>query len=169
MDNRISDIFHDLSYRCVNKQHNLTRFIMKHVLWIMFFSILSSPVYSSIFNEEHHYTKEEIEYYRLVQTITIIDWAQTIHIASEPEHFEELNPFLGKHPSLTEVHRFGIARMAIQHLLFISAPDLYRKTAMIEFAILGALAVINNQHYGVDPYFKIAQSIPLVISYTWKF
>jgi hypothetical protein len=163
------EICHGLSYVGVNKQHpTSTIFTMKRLLFVLL-TILSLSSYASVFDEEHHYTKEEIEYYRLVQTITVIDWAQTVHIATESEHYREGNPLLGEHPSIATVHKFGLGRMVLQHLLFVTVPDSSRKTVMLEFAILGALAIIRNQHLGVDPYFKVPQAMPLIISYTWKF
>jgi len=159
------EIIHTFSYWYVNNilpHHTLRMSIQKLFLFILFF--IPSLSYA-----EDKYTKEQVDMYRLVQTITVIDWAQTIHIASESDNYSELNPLLDKHPSVQDVNRFVIKRMIVQHLMFALAPPSDKRNIMLEFAIIGGLCILRNQYLGVEPHFKAYQAIPLAISYTWKF
>lgn len=53
--------------------------------------------------------------------LSLVDWGQTRHIARHPEKYRELNPLLGKHPSLGDVNRHRIVTtgllMAAAHWL----------------------------------------------------
>ena len=41
--------------------------------------------------------------------VTLIDYGQTLNIASHPERWEEKNPILGKHPSRSQVNAYFAA------------------------------------------------------------
>ena len=42
----------------------------------------------------------------------VIDWLQTRYIAKHPAGFYELNPFLGKHPSVLKVNMYFLGCIA---------------------------------------------------------
>lgn len=50
-----------------------------------------------------------------------IDWAQTRHIAREPDKFYEFNPLLGEHPSVKRVDSYmlvsALAHTAVSYVL----------------------------------------------------
>lgn len=71
---------------------------------------------------------------------TLQDWAQTSKFLRDPEHFEEGNPLLGKHPSQAKMTGFGVLADAAQYAGYKALPDDYKTP----FALLSALASISN-------------------------
>lgn len=77
-----------------------------------------------------------------------VDWAQTRHIARNPDRFRELNPLIGRHPSLGEVNRHFIVSTA---LMFAAAHYLpqYRTRLLQVYVVVGAGYVVHNIGIGV--------------------
>lgn len=80
----------------------------------------------------------------------LIDYAQTLQISRDPEHYYEINPILGSHPSTERVHAYmvgsGLAHVAIAYLL----PKPYREifqsgTLMLKIGIVKHNADIGLQ------------------------
>lgn len=88
--------------------------------------------------------------YAAAQGATIIDWAQTRSFIKQPDKFAEGNPLLGRNPSQGRVDAFMAGRLGLQHLLFTSVPEAYRKPVMIGFAVTSWAAVVSNHSIGVQ-------------------
>lgn len=78
----------------------------------------------------------------------VIDWGQTRTIAMHPEHWHEVNPILGAHPSIGRVNAYFIATYAGNLLLARILPDKWRKlyltgATMIEFGFAAHNASIG--------------------------
>lgn len=50
-----------------------------------------------------NWTKEDTNREIVYSVLHVVDWQQTRTIAANPERYKELNPLLGKHPSIQEV------------------------------------------------------------------
>lgn len=48
----------------------------------------------------------------MANAAVVADWGQTRHIANNPDKFMETNPDLGRHPTVEEVDRYFVARLA---------------------------------------------------------
>ena len=49
------------------------------------------------------------------QALHLVDWGQTLDIASQPKKYHELNPAMGKHPSRSKVNLY-MAASALLHV-----------------------------------------------------
>jgi hypothetical protein len=81
--------------------------------------------------------------------VTTIDWRQTREIAEHPDRYYEMNPILGKHPSVGRVNTYFLVT-AVGHVLITHAvPHPYRP--YWQYISIGASAacVINNQSIGL--------------------
>ena len=56
-----------------------------------------------------------------------IDWMQTRYIAKHPDEYHEINPLMGKHPSVGEVNRYMAASAILHTGITKSLPGEYRK------------------------------------------
>jgi len=85
----------------------------------------------------------------LYQGLHLIDWAQTITIAQNPDQYHENNFILGKHPSVAGVNIY-MGASAILHLsLTLLVPDHYRGLWQWASIIGTAYVVGRNHHIGV--------------------
>ena len=51
-------------------------------------------------------------HFLMTQAPLLLDWGQTLNIAQHPDHWHELNPLLGPHPSTGSVNMyFGLATL----------------------------------------------------------
>lgn len=71
---------------------------MKIVLMILFLA-LTSPAHAD-------WTKTDTAFQVGYSILHVIDWGTTRDIAKNPNKFHELNPILGKHPSVGEVDTY---------------------------------------------------------------
>ena len=84
----------------------------------------------------HAWTDTQKALYLSAQVATVIDWAQTRHIAKNPDKFQEVNPLIGKNPSTNKVDAFMAGRMVANHLIargindrrFQTIPCMHNKT-----------------------------------------
>ena len=58
--------------------------------------------------------------------INAVDWAQTRYIAKHSNQFEELNPILGKHPSISQVNWYFLSETIGHSLVTYAIPARWR-------------------------------------------
>ena len=63
----------------------------------------------------------------VITGIHVIDWGQTRNIANNPDRFYELNPMLGKHPSLNEVDKYFVGLIAVHAGISFVLPEKLRR------------------------------------------
>lgn len=79
----------------------------------------------------------------------IIDWGQTLDIARNPHRFYEINPIMGRHPSVGKVNSYMLASAIIHPLISYHLPQPYRKYwQYVTISISGGL-VIHNFNIGL--------------------
>lgn len=61
------------------------------------------------------WSKQDIALEGVYLVLHLIDWGQTRQIANDPEHYHEMNPIIGKHPSTGRVDVY-MATSALLHL-----------------------------------------------------
>jgi hypothetical protein len=78
-----------------------------------------------------------------------VDWGQTRTIARNPARFNELNPFLGEHPSVGRVDRYFALAMLGTVGLAIALPSEYRKIFLYGLILRETAVVITNYSIGI--------------------
>lgn len=112
--------------------------------------ILALILTSSLVFAFDEWTKEDT--YREVawQTLNLIDWKQTLIIANNPDHYKEINPIIGEHPSRGKVNTY-MAVGAVSHLaMSYVLPKEYR--VIFQYFTIGtsAYCVGNNISIGLQ-------------------
>jgi hypothetical protein len=85
----------------------------------------------------------------VANTMIILDWAQTKHIATDDDYYEA-NPILGKHPSASEVDNFFAASLLLTNLVGGFLPVVYQTTWFKVVSVTRAGVVAHNAYLGVD-------------------
>lgn len=79
----------------------------------------------------------------------ILDWGQTLDIARNPHRFYEINPILGRHPSVGKVDTYMLLSTIIHPIISYHLPQPYRKYwQYVTISITGGL-VIHNFNIGL--------------------
>uniref|UniRef100_A0A6M3L9F7 Uncharacterized protein n=1 Tax=viral metagenome TaxID=1070528 RepID=A0A6M3L9F7_9ZZZZ len=83
------------------------------------------------------------------QAVHAIDYGQTLEIARQPNKYHELNPIMGKHPSVGTVNTYMIASAVLHPVISYLLPSKYRATWQYISIIVSSGCVINNYHIGL--------------------
>jgi len=90
------------------------------------------------------WTKEDTMREVVWGIIHVIDWGQTLEIARQPNRYYEMNPILGKHPSVGNVNLYMATSLIVHPMISYFLPKKYRKAwQYISIGISGG-CVINN-------------------------
>jgi len=79
--------------------------MVKVIVLIIF--LIATPCYAWDRND----TLREVAW----QGLHLVDWGQTLNIAKEPTLYHEINPLMGKHPSVGKVNTY-MCLSALTHL-----------------------------------------------------
>jgi hypothetical protein len=82
-------------------------------------------------------------------TTIAIDWGQTRYIARHPQTYHEINPILGKHPSVGKVDRYFAASMLGTVGIAMVLPTTYRKYWLGGVAVFELGFIIHNKNLGI--------------------
>jgi len=96
----------------------------------------------------HDWTAEEKGWAAAWLATRAVDWAQTRHIARNPERFHELNPFIGRHPSLGEVNRSFLMTTGLGLLMAHYLPQ-YRKGMLQAWVAVSVGMTARNAAIGI--------------------
>lgn len=86
-------------------------------------------------------------------TLHVLDWAQTLHIARNPDDYYEKNRHLGQHPSEGKVNTFFAATLVANTAISIWLPKPYRTGWQLYLNIERAYWVRNNHQIGIKIHF----------------
>jgi hypothetical protein len=81
------------------------------------------------------------------QVLHAIDIGQTRDIAKNPDRFYEINPILGKHPSVEEVNRYAVASSLVHFGISYFLPKEYRK--WWQYVSIGISTGIVSHNYDI--------------------
>lgn len=81
----------------------------------------------------------------IATTLIMVDWVQTRYIATHDE-YEELNPLLGRNPTLEEVNRHFIIVLGIHYLVNKTK---YKNPWNRGFILAETFVVARNRYLGV--------------------
>ena len=79
----------------------------------------------------------------------IVDWGQTLDIAKNPDRFHEVNPILGKHPSVNKVNMFMALGTVINPLIVHVVPSKWRPYFQGLSIGVKTGCVVNNYYAGM--------------------
>ena len=79
----------------------------------------------------------------------VIDWRQTLHIASNPERWHETNPLLGEHPDAWRVNRHFAAGAVLSYLILDALPSETRTVVLAAGFVVEAACVNHNLQLGI--------------------
>ena len=82
-------------------------------------------------------------------TAYVIDWRQTLHIASNPERRHETNPLLGEHPDAGRVNRHFMAGAVLSYLILDAVPSETRTVLLGAGFVVEAAYVHRNFQIGI--------------------
>lgn len=85
----------------------------------------------------------------LALTLQTADWAQTRTIARDPMHWSEMNPVLGRHPSIGRVNTYFLAATAAQVGLHYALPQPWRQYHAYAWIAVEGGFVAHNAMLGV--------------------
>jgi hypothetical protein len=102
--------------------------------------------------KSHRWTKGDKALFWLNAGILFLDWGETLNIAQNPERFHEMNPILGRHPSVTTVNLYFGAVIATRGVTSYLLPRSKRRK--LEIISLGeGWTQINNPAHHIFPKF----------------
>ncbi len=84
-----------------------------------------------------------------VFTLHTIDWGQTRTIAKNPDRYYEINPILGKHPSIGKVDTYMFIGTIVRPVISYHLPPKYRKWWQYLSIGTSGAAVANNYNAGI--------------------
>lgn len=121
---------------------------MKAVLAIIVYFIMSfSPAHAGEpWSFDHWTTAQKVSYATSI-TAGIIDWGQTRTIAENHHLYKELNPILGKKPSVGRVNTH-FALLTAVHVIAPHYSDFYRRYIM-HIQAVGLTLNIARNHFEV--------------------
>jgi hypothetical protein len=95
------------------------------------------------------WSKNEIVRESIWLGLHTVDWKQTQTIAHHPNEWEELNPILGKHPSVGQVNSYMLSWMILHPTISFILPEKQRKYwQWVTIGITGGV-VANNFIVGI--------------------
>ena len=109
---------------------------------ILALALLALPAHA------HDWTDSEKRWAAAWIATRAVDWAQTRHVARNPDRFREINPFFGRHPSLGEVNRNFVLTTAAGLLAAHYLPQ-YRKTMLQVWFAVGVGVTARNAAIGI--------------------
>lgn len=82
--------------------------------------------------------------------LLVIDWQQTLRIARDPARWQEMNPFLGPHPSVRKVHAWFALCTGVGVTAFWLLPPTPAFVGALIWTVAELACVVNNHRVGLD-------------------
>lgn len=114
---------------------------MKIVLMILFLA-LTSPAHAE-------WTKTDTAFQAGYLILHVIDWGMTRDIAKNPDKFHELNPLIGRHPSVEWVDTYMALSLVGHTVVSYVLPSKYRRWWQITTIGFKGGLVINSFSIGL--------------------
>lgn len=81
--------------------------------------------------------------------LLVADWAQTRHIARNPDRFFEKNPILGEHPSVGRVNTYFATTLVLNYIVTDALPPKWRTAYQAGLIGVELYVVGNNKRIGI--------------------
>ena len=112
--------------------------------------LLLIPIQVDAFDE---WTKKDTNYQLTYAVFHIVDWGQTRTIAKNSNKYSELNPILGKHPSIGKVNTYFLTTLVGHTAISYMLPKKYRRYWQVVWIGLEAGTVAHNYSVGIKTSF----------------
>ena len=101
--------------------------------------VIALPVYA---NAATNWTSADTARELAFDAASLVDMGQTHYIGDNPQHWQELNPILGSHPSSAKINEYFVGEMAGHYLISYLLPEEYRSywqtgTLVLELGVVG--------------------------------
>lgn len=111
--------------------------------WFITIIILLLP------NISHAWDKMDTALQLTYLGLHVMDWGQTLDIAKSPNKHEELNPILGKHPSIDKVNSYFVLTGVGHTVISLLLPKPYRNYWQLITIGIESNCVYHNYRMGV--------------------
>ena len=81
--------------------------------------------------------------------LLVVDWAQTRHIARNPQLFYEKNPILGEHPSLGRVNTYFATVLVANYFITDALSPKWRTAYQAGLIGVELVVIGNNKRIGI--------------------
>ena len=105
------------------------------------------PAHAYEFAENWTWTDTALE--TTYVALTVVDWGQTRNIVNSGGKYSEINPILGKHPSMGEVDTLTPSAVIAHALIAMALPPRYRRYWQFFFIGAEGIVVLNNYKIGL--------------------
>lgn len=95
------------------------------------------------------WTQEDTKYQTAFIATALVDWGQTLYIASNPDDYKESNVFLGDHPSRDKVNMYFPCAIALHTAVAYVLPDKYRRYWQLFWIGYETGMVVHNTSIGI--------------------
>ncbi len=82
-------------------------------------------------------------------TLHAMDWSQSLHIARNPDQYQEANPLLGKHPTVGRVNSYMATSLLVHTSIAYALPKKYREAWQYVWIGFKAGLVYHNHSIGI--------------------
>jgi hypothetical protein len=113
----------------------------------VFLILIASPAWAYTFADQ--WSKTDTAFEAVYAGLTIVDWGQTRDIAKHPQQYSEMNPLLGKHPSLDKVDILIPTGIVAHGIISMALPPKYRRYWQVIFIGIEGVAVLQNYNAGL--------------------
>ncbi len=120
---------------------------MKTLITVILFLSLTSPVHAE-------WTKKDTAFQLTYTAVHLADWGQTLDIARNPDSYYEINPIVGKHPSVGRVNTYMALSLIVHTGISYLLPSKYRRWWQIGTIGVTTSLVIHNNSVGLKVRFK---------------
>jgi len=120
---------------------------MNKLILIIFLILIACPAYAE-WKFADQWTKTDTALESMYAGLTIVDWGQTRNMIKEGG-YHEINPLLGRHPSLDEVDILIPAAIVAHGLISMALPPKYRIYWQAVFIGIEGFTVLSNYNIGL--------------------
>lgn len=113
------------------------------MLWIL---LLGLPSNSLAFDD---WSKRDYALEATWIAIHTVDWGLTLDIAKNPDKYHEMNPIIGRHPSVGKVNSYMFASTIIHPVFVHILPSKWRPYFQAFTIGISSACVINNFNIGL--------------------
>ena len=117
------------------------------IMAISFYLMLEKPCHAYEFAENWSWTDTALE--TTYVALTVVDWGQTRNIVNSKGEYSEINPILGRHPSMGKVDTLIPAGIITHGLIAMALPPKYRRYWQVFFIGFESANVISNYQAGL--------------------
>jgi hypothetical protein len=95
------------------------------------------------------WTQEDTKYQTAFIATALVDWGQTLYIASNPDEYKESNVLLGDHPSRDKVNMYFPIAIGLHTAVAVALPKDYRRVWQLIWIGIETGMIVHNASIGI--------------------